>query len=120
MVTATWRQRALQAPHTPPNDKSKKAPISQGLFVLLRGEDLNLRPSGYEPDELPDCSTPRHVSHSKVAKASGKLLPTAQESRRSYMSDEESSAAADFTGFYSPSNHAGTSGEGLPVEMTHN
>ena len=24
-----------------------------------RTEDLNLRPSGYEPDELPDCSTPR-------------------------------------------------------------
>ncbi len=23
-----------------------------------RGKDLNLRPSGYEPDELPDCSTP--------------------------------------------------------------
>ena len=22
---------------------------------------MNLRPSGYEPDELPDCSTPRHV-----------------------------------------------------------
>jgi hypothetical protein len=21
---------------------------------------LNLRPSGYEPDELPGCSTPRH------------------------------------------------------------
>ena len=29
----------------------------RGLFEL-RGEDLNLRPSGYEPDELPDCSTP--------------------------------------------------------------
>ena len=27
----------------------------------LRGEDLNLRPSGYEPDELPDCSTPRYM-----------------------------------------------------------
>ncbi len=26
---------------------------------LLRGQDLNLRPSGYEPDELPGCSTPR-------------------------------------------------------------
>ena len=26
----------------------------------LRGQDLNLRPSGYEPDELPGCSTPRH------------------------------------------------------------
>ncbi len=21
---------------------------------------MNLRPSGYEPDELPDCSTPRY------------------------------------------------------------
>src|SRR5438034_6430067 len=32
-------------------------------FALLweRGRDLNPRPSGYEPDELPDCSTPRHL-----------------------------------------------------------
>ena|SRR5437899_2639887 len=27
----------------------------------LRGQDLNLRPSGYEPDELPGCSTPRYM-----------------------------------------------------------
>ena len=25
-----------------------------------RGLDLNQRPSGYEPDELPDCSTPHY------------------------------------------------------------
>src|SRR5207249_2668299 len=29
----------------------------------LRGQDLNLRPSGYEPDELPGCSTPRFSFH---------------------------------------------------------
>jgi hypothetical protein len=28
----------------------------------LRGQDSNLRPRGYEPRELPDCSTPRPVS----------------------------------------------------------
>src|SRR6187549_915681 len=27
----------------------------------LRGRDLNPRPLGYEPNELPDCSTPRHL-----------------------------------------------------------
>ena len=36
--------------------------VSIVAFLLqLRGEDLNLRPSGYEPDELPGCSTARHV-----------------------------------------------------------
>jgi hypothetical protein len=27
----------------------------------LRGRDLNPRPLGYEPNELPDCSTPRQA-----------------------------------------------------------
>ena len=30
------------------------------LGIKLRGKDLNQRPPGYEPDELPDCSTPRY------------------------------------------------------------
>jgi membrane-bound lytic murein transglycosylase A len=31
----------------------------------LRGVDLNHRPLGYEPNELPDCSTP-HEKHNTV------------------------------------------------------
>ena len=41
-----------------PRDRYERYDL--GGRVELRGEDLNLRPSGYEPDELPDCSTPRH------------------------------------------------------------
>jgi hypothetical protein len=39
--------------------------LASGLEILdwLRGLDLNQRPSGYEPDELPGCSTPR-MNHS--------------------------------------------------------
>ena len=29
----------------------------------LRGKDLNLRPLGYEPNELPDCSTPQNYGN---------------------------------------------------------
>ena len=39
--------------------KTKKAPKFLCFVIWLRGPDLNRRPSGYEPDELPSCSTPR-------------------------------------------------------------
>ncbi len=41
-------------------------PLCQHLLVEReeeRGQDSNLRPSGYEPDELPDCSTPHYHVH---------------------------------------------------------
>ena len=34
--------------------------------VWLRGRDLNPRPLGYEPNELPDCSTPRQCKEHSV------------------------------------------------------
>src|SRR3974377_2475900 len=34
----------------------------------LRGVDLNHRPLGYEPNELPDCSTPQKNHNSGVGK----------------------------------------------------
>jgi hypothetical protein len=40
----------------------------------LRGQDLNLRPSGYEPDELPGCSTPRRNEDAAPTKSSNAAL----------------------------------------------
>ena len=46
---------------SPRSAKLSYAPLSVLFRGWLRGRDLNPRPLGYEPNELPDCSTPRQI-----------------------------------------------------------
>ena len=59
-------EKLKEASHAAYEDAAEKAQIEvqqrqEAASKWWRGEDLNFRPSGYEPDELPDCSTPRHI-----------------------------------------------------------
>jgi hypothetical protein len=46
-----------------------------GVFGWLRGVDLNHRPLGYEPNELPDCSTPQFDHNNQAECRQTCLLP---------------------------------------------
>ena len=56
---------ATTAIYTPTRQKNRAVkglhPLQRAISGIfeLREQDLNLRPSGYEPDELPGCSIPR-------------------------------------------------------------
>ena len=52
-----WTRLLRRAPRNTKPHRLRNGRAS--AFRELRGQDLNLRPSGYEPDELPGCSTPR-------------------------------------------------------------
>ena len=43
---------------TAPRETRRAGPRNEAPPLSSRGQDLNLRPLGYEPSELPDCSTP--------------------------------------------------------------
>ncbi len=64
---------------------------SRGLYSW-RGQDLNLRPPGYEPGELPNCSTPRrYINHRRwgdfEANPSGVALLTYPAGRHLSLAD---------------------------------
>ena len=67
-VAKGFMEKGVRAHQRRATRTARRPRISLGLRLRLcttwwRGQDLNLRPSGYEPDELPDCSTPRCRVH---------------------------------------------------------
>ena len=52
------------------------------MLDWVQGRDLNPRPSGYEPDELPDCSTLQHfdVEYGDFSKRGKSFLKNVKES----------------------------------------
>ena len=61
---ADRRKVALAVPRWPTRGRSlirgRRGLDPEAPPLSSRGQDLNLRPLGYEPSELPDCSTPQN------------------------------------------------------------
>ena len=79
MVEARGFEPLTSGLQSPRSAKLSYAPISyllQGGW--LRGRDLNPRPLGYEPNELPDCSTPRQFFSKNVVGLGRVELPTSR------------------------------------------
>ena len=63
--------------------------------IWLRGLDLNQRPSGYEPDELPGCSTPRHRYYATCCSSATALTSGAGRTRIACKTPRNSMSSAN-------------------------
>ncbi len=61
LVLRKLRQFPEPARGRTPRKKQPALAMEGSAGVKWRGQDSNLRPRGYEPRELPGCSTPRHL-----------------------------------------------------------
>src|ERR1043165_9926085 len=77
MVEARGFEPLTSGLQSPRSAKLSYAP-SKSFKGWLRGRDLNPRPLGYEPNELPDCSTPRHEPESLLVGLGRVELPTSR------------------------------------------
>ena len=57
-----YESYALTSWATPAGKRDGKRVSTRSPSPKLQGQDSNLRPPGYEPDELPDCSIPRLIN----------------------------------------------------------
>ena len=66
-----------------PKRKERENRIFSGEYQgnkMVAGADLNQRPPGYEPDELPDSSTPQHRNLEHLTcQLSGSLFHVSRE-----------------------------------------
>ena len=58
-IKKKWRETESNRRHMELQSIALPTELPSHIIKQLREQDLNLRPSGYEPDELPSCSIPR-------------------------------------------------------------